>query len=211
MWTLSWHTIQLTNSKTIFCCFLLFYFQEAREVNNRKACSKYTYIHTYTCIYAYTYTNQASFNTLVWKKLLAFSTAKVFKLPIFSHSKLHSKAPRTYFKPPNRSFKTLTDGNISLLQKLYFLADKRSVSSPVESAAGARLISKAERVVVCKNILLLRPDFKKNINNFVYMSLSIYTRVHRHTYEGITFRATYVYMTKTEVSLIYSKILYIYL
>lgn len=43
------------------------------------------------------------------------------------------------------------------------------------------------------------------------MSLSIYTRVHRHTYEGITFKATYVYMTKTEVSLIYSKILYIYI
>lgn len=81
------------------------------------------------------------------KKFLAFSTAKVFKVLILSHGKLHSKIPRTYFKPPNRGFKTLTDGNFSLLQKLYFLADKQSVSSPVELAAGARLISKTERVV----------------------------------------------------------------
>lgn len=58
------------------------------------------------------------------------------------------KVPRTFFKPLNRGFKTLTDGNLSLLQKLYFLGDKWRVSSPVEPAAGARLISKAEKVVV---------------------------------------------------------------
>jgi len=58
------------------------------------------------------------------------------------------KVPRTFFKPFTKDFKTLTDGNLSLLQKLYFLGDKWRVSSPVESAAAARLISKAEKVVV---------------------------------------------------------------
>lgn len=82
------------------------------------------------------------------KKLLVVSTAKLFKASIFfSYT---GKVPRTYFKPFNKGFKTLTDGNFSLLQKLYFLADKWRVSSPVESAAGARLISKAEKVVVAE-------------------------------------------------------------
>lgn len=52
------------------------------------------------------------------------------------------------FKPFNRAFKSLTDRNLSLLQKLYFLGVKWRVSSPVQSATGARLISEAEKVVV---------------------------------------------------------------
>lgn len=55
---------------------------------------------------------------------------------------------------------------------MYFLGDKWRVSSPVESAAGARLISEAEKVVVSeparqREKILVRLDFKRNINNFL--------------------------------------------
>lgn len=87
------------------------------------------------------------------------------------------KVPRTFFKPFIEVLR-LTDGNLSLLQKLYFLGDKWGVSSPVESAAGTRLISEAEKVVVPelarqkeKNILIVRLDFKRNINIFFFFFL----------------------------------------
>lgn len=140
---------------------------------------------------------QADVTTLVWKgswiknKQTSFwqFVLQNFKVSMFC-SPL-GKVPGTSSKPFYRHFKYLTNWNLSLLQKLYFLGDKWRVSSPVESAAGARLISEAEKVVVPeparqREKIILRLDFKRNINNFIY-----------------------IYMTKTEVSLPCSKLMYV--
>lgn len=81
--------------------------------------------------------NQTTFGSLY------FRTAKLQYSSIIS-----ARSSELFLKPFNRGFESLTDGNLSLLQKLYFLGDKWRVSSPVQSAAGARLISEAEKVVV---------------------------------------------------------------
>lgn len=134
-------------SLSIFCCFLLFYFQEDGEVKNCMACSKYTYIHTYTCIYAYTYTNQASFNIFIWKKTFNIFYCKSFQSSDILTQQVTEQGLQNLFSTSQQRLRDSHIWKLFSITEAVFLSRKAECLITCGVSSWARLISKTERVV----------------------------------------------------------------